>query len=93
MEPHGIIIEDKFWLSDCEIKDGFILFNNPLMRGTSHVLFLRTMVDKSFNITYSEGTIVEYKEVHHLLSTIEANRLLIKQQAKKKHDESQNSNT
>jgi hypothetical protein len=87
MAVHGIHLDDKFWFTLNEIRNGYVLFRKPNSLGATHVLFLRDQTDSFDNSKVSEGDIKLYKHVNHFLERLDAEIELKKAQKKSKANE------
>lgn len=84
---HGVQLENKYWFSTKEIKEGYVLLKKPNSLGATHVLFLRDHIDSFDGTTVSEGDVRLYKHVNHFLERLDADMELKKAQRKSKKDE------
>lgn len=85
--PHGINVDHKFWFSDKEIQEGYILLRKSNSLGATHVLFLKDQIDSFDTTNYKQGEVRLYKQVNHFLERIDADIELKKAQRKSSKNE------
>lgn len=64
LSAYGIIIDQKYWFTEQEIRQGFAPFQNSIIEsGYSIILFLRDVIDPITNKLYPIGYVIESKYI------------------------------
>jgi hypothetical protein len=85
--PHGLNVDLKYWFSEKEIQEGYVLLRKQNSLQATHVLFLRNMEDTFDSTKVKEGEVKLYNHVNHFLERIDAEIELKKAQKKSKKNE------